>query len=146
MKLTRIKKLMSIYRRYNKLKKLVLVENMRSDFMGYAINRKGKYNIEYNYLTEKILNNTFSFFLSHKLTVTENATSYWYKNNKKEIECCGYSGIDINFRDDLEGMKDNLFHEVFCKAEWIARSIKETWYSETVKETIGSKNYYAITA
>lgn len=126
------------------MKKLILTENMRSEFLEYAINRKNKNN--YNYLTESILNNTFTFFLDHKLTVEANAKSYWYKNNKREIESFGYSGIDINFRDNIEGMKDNLYHEVFCKAEWIARSIKETWYSETVKETIGSKNYYAITA
>lgn len=130
------------------MKKIKLSENMRNEFINYSLNRisKSNYIKDYNYLTKSILNNTFTFFFNHKLTVEENAKSYWYMNNEKNIECCGYSGYSINERDDKEGMIDNLYHEIFCKAEWIARSTRETWYIETVKQTIGSKNYYIITA
>lgn len=131
------------------MKKIKLSEDMRSDFIDYSFERinKSNFNIKnYNHVTKNILNNTFTFFLEHKLTVEDNAKSYWYKNGQKNIECYGYSGKDINFRDDKDGMIDNLYHEVFCYAEWIARSITETWYNDVVKETIGNKNYYAITA
>ena len=63
----------------------------------------------------------------------------------KEYRIFGYSGVDANFRM-IQRHKENLFHEVFCKAEWIARSIRETWYNEVVKQTIGIKNYNQITA
>lgn len=124
------------------MKKLTLREDNRMEFMDYA--RMRMINSDKNYDT--ILNNTFSFFLNHKLTVEENGKSYWTKNGKKEIECYGYSGASINERDNIEGMTYNLFHVLFCQAEWIARSITESWYSDTVKETIGNKNYIYITA
>jgi hypothetical protein len=127
------------------MKKLTLLENDRQEFIDYAKNRINKSIKPLNYLTNNILHNTFTFFVNHKLTVEANARSYWYKNNKKEIECFGYSGRDINFRDDEEGIRDNLYHEIFCKAEWIARSNIDG-YIQTVKGTIGIKNYKSIVA
>lgn len=130
------------------MKKIKLSEDMRNEFIDYSLDRINSCSHvkEYNYLTKNILNKTFTFFLNHKLTVEENAKSYWYMNNQKNMECCGYSGYSINEQDNEEGMIWNLFHEIFCKAEWIARSTRDTWYQDVVKQTIGSKNYYTITA
>jgi hypothetical protein len=129
------------------MKKLTLQENYKEEFLRYCQERilKCSYMKNYDYLTESILKNTFDFFFTKKLTVEENAKSYWTNNNQKEIECYGYSGYSINDRDDLEGIKDNLFHEIFCKAEWVARSLKED-YKETCKAYYGSKNYNLIIA
>lgn len=125
---------------------LILSDNMKSEFMKYALKRKSNCELNYKpmkYLTENILDNTFTFFLNHKLTIEDNAKSYWYQGNVKIIECYGYSGFASGFRDDEEGMKFNLFHEIWCKSEWIARSVKEN-YSQTVKSTIGTKAYNEI--
>ena len=125
--------------------KLTLQENYRQEFIDYTKNRMQKSsNIKlYSYLTNSILNNTFTFFLEHRLTVEANAKSYWYQSGKKQIESYGYSGHSVNDRDDVEGIKDNLFNEVFCKAEWVARSLTEG-YSETCRATIGNENFNNI--
>lgn len=128
------------------MKKIELNENMRTDFLTYSLNRKSKLNLNnrpMNYLTESILDKTFSFMLQHKLTVEENAKSYYFQNGKANILCYGYSGCSINERDDTDGMMFNLFHEIFCKAEWIARSVIGG-YSDVVKSTIGTINYNKI--
>lgn len=126
--------------------KLTLQENQMNTFIEYAYNRIGKNaNVkDYNHITKSILENTFDFYLKHKLTVEDNAKSYWYNNGKKEIECYGYSGYSINERDDITGIIENLYHEIFCKAEWIARSIFGG-YTETCKAYFG-KAYNQILA
>jgi hypothetical protein len=126
--------------------KLTLDETYREAFIQYSLNRIARSGKEYHYLTRNILTNTFTFFINHKLTVEEDAKSYWYINGKKEIESYGYSGYSSNERDDIQEMTENLYHHIFCKAEWIARSLTQTWYIETVRQTIGTSCYRLITA
>ncbi len=125
--------------------KLTLKENQKQDFITYAYNRMNRCSHikNYNHVTKSILENTFDFFLNHKLTVEANAKSYWYKSGKIEMECYGYSGFSINERDDIEGITDNLYHEIFCKAEWIARSIIGG-YVDTCKSYFGNANFNKI--
>jgi len=122
---------------------LTLQENQKENFISYAYERMNRTDKNYNYVTKSILENTFDFFFSHKLTGEENAKTYWYRNGKKEIECFGYSGSSINERDDIKGITENLFHEIFCKAEWIARSAKGN-YADTCKSYFGNVNYNKI--
>lgn len=127
------------------MKKIKLQENQKQDFLSYSKNRIGKCSTKnYHHLNESILEKTFDFMIKHKLTVEENARSYYFMSNRKEMLCYGYSGISINERDNIEGMIENLYHEAFCKAEWIARSAREG-YQNIVKETIGNGNYNLIT-
>lgn len=117
---------------------------MNAAFMEYANTRKNcNKDYSYNYLNNDIFLKTFYYMLKHKLTVEENAKSYIYKNSKREILCYGYSGSDINCRDDESEMMDNLFHEIWCKAEWIARSQTQN-YEDVVKQDIGIANYNYI--
>ena len=126
------------------MKKIKLNENMKAAFLKYSNARKNHdINHSYNYLNNDILLKTFDYMLKHRLTVEENAKTYIYKNNKRDMLCCGYSGSDINCRDDESEMVDNLFHEILCKAEWIARS-KIQSYTLIVKQDIGTINYNYI--
>jgi hypothetical protein len=124
--------------------KLTLQDSQKEEFMNYVNDRIKKSSLNYNYITQSIITNTFNFFVKHRLTVEENARSYWYNQSKKEIECYGYSGYSTNDKDNIEEIKDNLFHEVFCKAEWMSRSIKEG-YSDVCQAYFG-KNYKTIIA
>ena len=95
--------------------KLTLQENQKDEFLEYSYKRMGQHNIkEYNHVTKSILEKTFDFFCQHKLTVEANAKSYWYQNGKKQLECYGYC-YSINNRDDVDGITENLFHEIFVK-------------------------------
>ena len=125
------------------MKKVRLAESMRDGFIYYSRDRMRSSIKEYNHVTESILNKTFSYFLKNKLTAEANAKTYYYDNGKKEMLSDGYCGYSVNVRDDAEGMIDNLCHHVFCKAEWIARSIKGG-YTEVCKARIGAKNYNNI--
>lgn len=124
-----------------------LTEDMKPDFMCYAIERRDKQPLDrhLNYLTEAILSSTFDYFVKHKLTVHDNAKSYWYKGGERQDECLGYSGSDVGFRDDMDGIVNNLFHEVWCKAEWIARG-KGSWYEDVCKQAIGASDFMKICA
>jgi hypothetical protein len=126
---------------------MTITEEDRQLFIGYAQERITKSSLEknYNHLTDKVLNKTFTFFVDHKLTATNKSLTYWFQNSKKTMECYGYSGSSAGTIDNEEDMKNNLYHEIFCYAEWIGRSIKEN-YSEVCKDTIGNKNYKLITA
>lgn len=118
---------------------------MKPDFMVYAVERRDIQlrNRNMNYLTNKILSLTFDFFVRHRLTVHDNAQSYWFKGNKRQDECLGYSGTSIGERDDTNGIIKNLFHEVWCKAEWIARSRRDG-YENICEQTIGVSEYKKI--
>lgn len=125
------------------MKKLTLTEEYREEFINYSKNRKTRCSHKsYNHLTNEILNNTFSFLVKSKLTATNKGEVYWYKNSKKMFEA--YSYKDKNIIDTKEQMQENLFHEVFCMAEWLARSLIEG-YAYTSQNLIGSKNYELIT-
>lgn len=125
--------------------KRLLTEDLKPDFMEYAIRRKKNrpWDMKVNYLTEEILSRMFDFYVRHKLTVRDNARTYWFKSEKRQDECLGYSGYSINERDDVEGMIDNLFHEVWCKAEWCARG-KNGWYEDVCKQDIGVAEFNKI--
>lgn len=126
------------------MKKLTLTEDYREEFVNYSKNRitRCSHIKNYNHLTNKILNNTFTFLVKSKLTVTNKGIIYWYKNNEKIFEAYGYS--DKNIIDTKEQIQENLYHEVFCMAEWLARSLTEG-YAYTCKNIIGNKNYELIT-
>jgi hypothetical protein len=119
------------------MKKLTLIDNDREEFLIYSKERIKNSSKDYPYITDSLLNNVFTFYIDHRLTVQENAVTYWYNNDKKEMECLGYSNYSINERDNEEGMKLNLFHEVFCKTEWLARGLKEEWFLDTCKAYFG---------
>lgn len=122
-----------------------LTEDLKPDFMEYAIKRKAKYPFDMNitHLTEEILSRTFDFFVRHRLAVHDNAKSYWYKGGKIQDECLGYSGYSINERDNMDTMIDNLFHEVWCKAEWLARG-KDSFYVDVCKQCLGVSEFNKI--
>jgi hypothetical protein len=122
------------------MKKIKLSETSKSEFMEYAKDRVARQTLKvYTYLTDSILENMYDWFVDHNLTVEENAKSYYYKNGIKEILCCGYSGYSVNVRDDREGIIGNLFHEVWCEAEWLARSPngEVSGHLEAAKQTYG---------
>lgn len=122
------------------MEKVSLRQTNKEDFMEYAKNRRDKRTDFRNlsYLTDAILSNVYDFFLKNDLTVKANASSYWYRNGKIEMMCYGYSGYSINERDDFEGIVGNLFHEVWCKAEWLARSVLDDWYIDSVRAYFGN--------
>jgi hypothetical protein len=127
--------------------KITISEHMKHDFLEYSRERKArnsKLDYNYDYLTENILSNMFDYMVKHKLTVHDNAKSYIIRNGKKDIFCYGYSGYSINERDNIAGMIENLYHETFCKAEWLARGIK-SFYIDIVKEYFG-REYKSLTA
>ena len=126
------------------MKKITIQDHQKNDFLNYAyewMNKNGDVK-NYKHVTQSILEKTFDFFYKNKLTVEDNAKSYWYNNRKLEMICYGYSGISANERDDIEGMIDNLYHEIFCKAEWVSRGLKEG-YSNVCKAYFG-KDYTTI--
>lgn len=127
--------------------KIRLSEDMKPDFMKYAVDRKSRQPLDrnMNYLTNEVLSRTFDFFVRHELTVHDNAQSYWYRDGERQDECLGYSGYSINERDDTDGIIDNLFHEVWCKAEWIARSRRDG-YIDVCKQIIGVTEFNEICA
>lgn len=110
---------------------------MRSEIIEEMKSRRENSSKPTEYVTDAILEGVFDWFLKRKLTVQENAASWWYRNGKKEMECYGYSGYSINNRDDLDGMMWNMAHEIWCKAEWLARGLKEGWYINSCKEYFG---------
>jgi len=123
--------------------KLILQNNQKEDFLKYAYNRmnRSSHIKNYDHVTASILEKTFDFFVRHKLTVENNGKIYWYRNGKKQIESDVYSK---RYKDDMEIMIDNLFHEVFCQAEWLARGLRDG-YSDVCKTYFG-KDYNKITA
>lgn len=92
------------------------------------------------YLTESILSKTFDFFVDNVLTVKDNGEIFWYAGDEKVIESSGYSGGDSGYRDGEEGMIDNILHEVYCKAEWVARSLVEG-FSDVCKQYFGEDSF-----
>lgn len=127
--------------------KMQLSEDMKPDFMIYAVERRDKQPLDrnMNYLTNEILSRTFDFFVRHRLTVHDNAQSYWFKGKERQDECLGYSGTSIGERDDINGIIENLLHEVWCKAEWIARSRRDG-YEDVCKQSVGVSEYNKICA
>lgn len=129
------------------MKKITLQSDKKQEFIDYARSRISRCNHvkSYNHLTNNILNNSFDFFVKNRLTVENNGKSYWYRSNKKEWLSYGYSGHSKGELDDSEAMTNNLYHEIFCQAEWIGRSKKEG-YEDICKGYIGYKAYNSITA
>lgn len=127
--------------------KRTITEDHREDFLRESRSRIIRCsNVKnYNHLTNEILNNTFTFFVEHKLATNNKSIVWWVQNGKKVIECYGYTGHSAGMTDDEEDMKGNLYHEIFCYAEWIGRSIIEN-YSNACKDTLGSKHYNLIVA
>lgn len=111
------------------MKKIVLDESMRQSVMDEASRRINESHLRdhhvYNYITNEILNGVFDWSLKRRMTAQENGATWYYVNGKKEMMCCGYSGISSGERDDEEGMLSSLAHEIFCKAEYLARTVKE---------------------
>lgn len=127
------------------MKKITLQTDQKQGFLDYTRERISKSTKNYNHLTTSILTKTYDYFVDHSLTAQENGATYWKHNNKKQIESYGYSGYSKNDIDDFEAMEENLYHEVFCKAEWIARSRIEN-FADICKGYLGHKAYNSITA
>jgi len=111
--------------------KLILQNNQKEDFLKYAYNRiyRSSHIKNYNHVTKSILEKTFEFFVRHKLTI-DNDKVYWCRNGKRQIE-----GEKI-LVDNIETATDNLFHEVFCQAEWLARGLRDG-YADVCKAYFG---------
>jgi len=77
------------------------------------------------YITDKILNGVFDWMVKHKLTVNNKGASWYTRNGKRVIESYGYSGGSSGTIDDKEEMLWKLGHEVFCAAEYLARTVRE---------------------
>jgi hypothetical protein len=117
------------------LKKIVLQSNFRDDFLQFAEEKKKKGS--YKYINRYVLLNTFQYFLKHKLTVQEDGTIYWFKEDEKVIENYGYVGFSGGIMDDEVTMIQNLFNELYNQAEWIAKSLKSSLdYKDVIIETI----------
>jgi len=78
----------------------------------------------------------FIYFTDHKLTSQEDGSTFYVLNKRREYKSLGYSGKDIGTIINNEQMLDNLFHEIFCEAEWIARSTKDG-YEDVCKQIYG---------
>ena len=111
--------------------------------MAYAKERKQNCNRNLEYLTDQIFSNVYDFFTQHNLTVEANAKSYWNRSGQREMLCDGYSGYSAGTIDDDDTITYNLFHEVWCEAEWLARGKHEGWYESVVKQYFG-KDYKAL--
>ena len=125
------------------MENLTINAGMLDNFKEYTKNRikKSTYK-EYKYITNEIIEFLFDYFVSHKLTVTDNSSCWIMKNGKKDMICCGFSGQDINHRFTTnDEMIDELYHELFCKIEWITISNAETFYQDIVKQYLGNKVY-----
>lgn len=120
-----------------------LVAGMKTDFMEYAMDRKVRNEATgrmMNYLTAETLERVFDFFVAHKLTADEKGRTY-YTQTRREYLSCGYSGYSEG--DSVEEMTENLFHDVWCQAEWFARG-QVSFYQETTKAFFGSEWYNRI--
>ena len=125
------------------MENLTLNAGMLDDFKKYTKNRINTSSCkEYKYINNDNINFLFDYFVSHKLTVTDNASCWIISNGKKDMISYGFSGKDVNHRfTDNEEMVDKLYHELFCKIEWITRSNAETFYQDIVKQYLGNKVY-----
>ena len=121
-----------------------LEENMLTEYLEYSHKRIDtcSYVKSYNHVTDKILRNTFKFFFDHKLTAQENGSTFYILSKKRQYKSLGYSGPDSETIDDIDQMIENLFHEVFCESEWLARA-KQDGYEDVCKQWFG-RNYDMI--
>ena len=122
--------------------KVQLNKSMFNDFMEYANKRMNSITYKnYEYITKNSLILGFKYFEMMDLTSNNKGECWRILNNKKDFFSNGFSGIDKLYRYTNENdIKNDLFHNVFCKIEWIMRSKKEDYYKKSVKQFLG-KSY-----
>ena len=111
--------------------RLVLTPGMLEEFKEYSRERIARQPLDrmINYMPDSVIERGFQFFVTRKMTVTTSGASwYYYAGEKTEM------GISItpHYKPD-ELLEWSLFHELWCKIEWIAR------YPGSA-ESIGKKN------
>lgn len=127
--------------------KLTLNQCSLNDFLKYSRERMNTSTKEYAYLNNDVLTLGFEVFEKQNMTCHDNALCYRIVNGKRDVFSFGFSGKDINYKmETLKEIKEDLFHNLFCKIEWIARSKTETFYQDTVKEFLGYKIYKLFSA
>lgn len=108
---------------------LYLNESMWNEFVDYFHERKNRNKSlenNYDYMTEEKVKLIFDQMIKKKLKINEVG---------KVTDTDGF----ISEFCEPEVLSQNelvewLFHEVYCKAEWACRGIKEGWFEKTVEQ------------
>ena len=98
-----------------------------NDFLSYANDRINKSSKPYPYLNNDRLTLVFEWFCNKNLKCS--GSKYNITANGEHFS--NYINSEIQ---DKELMIDNLFHEVFCQAEWACRGLND-FYKSTVEQT-----------
>ena len=116
---------------------LKLSECSIEDFMNYAVKRKNrwiadnKYN--FSYITETRLRKIFEYMCNRKMKCS--GANYYISDIEGFISKFTYPEAE-----DKDLMKEMLFHEVWCKCEWIYRIIdREREFYDALKGYIGTR-------
>ena len=114
---------------------LRLADCSKEKFLQYALDRKNRHinnnRYGYSYMTEKRLAHVFDYMCKRKISC---------KGNRYYIsDIDGFIGqFTKPGTESLELMEECLFHEVWCKCEWIYRIIdKEREFYDSLKGYIG---------
>ena len=117
--------------------KLKLTDCSKEKFIEYALERKRKglndNKYGYSYITKQRLEKVFDYMCKRKTTCEGNR--YYISDVDGFISQFTESEVEKK-----EFMEECLFHEVWCKCEWIYRIIdKEREFYESLKGYIGIK-------
>jgi len=104
--------------------KIYLVDEMKTEFIEYGIQRhinakKTIPGLPDIYISAGALENGFDWFVSHKLRLYDYGRSCY--NIGKRITVLSVRFVDYTITT-VEEMKLQLFHEIYCEIEWIARA------------------------
>lgn len=116
---------------------LKLSDCSKEKFLEYAKERKLKgmsnNRYMYSYLTETRLAKVFDYLVKRNLKCSGRN----YRVTEMNEFCSSFSQPE---QENIEQMEECLFHEVWCKCEWIYRIIdKEREFYESLKGYIGAK-------
>lgn len=106
-------------------------------FVNYAIERMNKHRMDnkyhYSYMTESRLRKVFQYMCDRKTKCS--GTNYYISDTDGFI-----SKFSQPEEEKQELMEEMLFHEVWCKCEWIYRIIdKEREFYESLEGYIGAR-------
>jgi hypothetical protein len=119
---------------------ILLNSDMKNDFLAYGKERhkNTKKNIQFMpdyYITDEMFLKVFDWFASHKLRVFDYGRTEYKTGKKVNVLTVRYIDYILQSREE---MIDNLFHEVYCQTEWLARSTYMK-YEEVCIQVFGYK-------
>lgn len=106
-------------------------------FVNYAIERMNRHRMDnkyhYSYMTESRLRKVFQYMCDRKTKCS--GSNYYISDTDGFI-----SKFSQPEEEKQELMEEMLFHEVWCKCEWIYRIIdKEREFYESLKGYVGAR-------